>query len=247
MKNYCFVINGDLVNVEQIIENSKWWWKRTSSRVGYYLSKKMQTFYEVDALLCRGELRCAYARKDRATIIEPIPLEQIFRVFRVYSHWKTCISFHRIISCISPVTKNAIEVYGFQTRIFVQYLWRTEKQEEKQRVAQEYRASKIPISSTTLKTTPMRRASLIGTPNGSPSFTQYSIDNSTAVTVVSKRGRRSRIPNLKVNYQRKQTFQTDQSLNQHHSLIPQLRNARIRSNNFRNIEKKLGRKETFPV
>ncbi|EJW72870.1 hypothetical protein WUBG_16220, partial [Wuchereria bancrofti] len=78
MENYCFVINGDLVNVEQIIENSKSWWKQTSSRVRYYLSKGMKTFYEVDALLCRGELRCAYARRGRAASIEPIPLEQIF-------------------------------------------------------------------------------------------------------------------------------------------------------------------------
>uniref|UniRef100_A0A0R3QEQ4 Dendrocyte expressed seven transmembrane protein n=1 Tax=Brugia timori TaxID=42155 RepID=A0A0R3QEQ4_9BILA len=109
-------------------------------------------------------LRCAYARRGRAASIEPIPLEQIFRVSRIYSHWKTCISFHRIISCISPVTKNATEVYGFQKRIFVQYLWRTEKREEKRRVAREYRTSKIPIPSTNKTATDrLRKLSLFAT------------------------------------------------------------------------------------
>uniref|UniRef100_A0A0R3S1V5 DUF1115 domain-containing protein n=1 Tax=Elaeophora elaphi TaxID=1147741 RepID=A0A0R3S1V5_9BILA len=79
MKNCCFVIDGDLMDAERIIENSKSWWKQTSSRVRYYLSEGMKTFHEVDALLCRGELRCAYARKDRAASIMPIPLEQVFR------------------------------------------------------------------------------------------------------------------------------------------------------------------------
>uniref|UniRef100_A0AAF5Q610 SH3 domain-containing protein n=2 Tax=Wuchereria bancrofti TaxID=6293 RepID=A0AAF5Q610_WUCBA len=227
MENYCFVINGDLVNVEQIIENSKSWWKQTSSRVRYYLSKGMKTFYEVDALLCRGELRCAYARRGRAASIEPIPLEQIFRVSRIYSHWKTCISFHRIISCISPVTKNATEVYGFQKRIFVQYLWRTEKREEKRRVAREYRRSKIPVPSTQRTTTDrLRKLSLIATFDKSSSLMQNSIG-----TMISGHNYPSYISHPEVNYQPKQTLQTDlsTSFNRRHSLIPQLQNSRRRS------------------
>ncbi|VDO57450.1 unnamed protein product [Onchocerca flexuosa] len=62
------------------MENSKLWWKQTSSRVRYYSSRELQTFHEVDALLCRGELRCAYLRRNRASSIEQIPLEKIFRL-----------------------------------------------------------------------------------------------------------------------------------------------------------------------
>ncbi|VDK63658.1 unnamed protein product [Onchocerca ochengi] len=158
LKNYCFVINGDLLDVQRTMDNSKLWWKSTSSRVRYYSSKELQTFHEVDALLCRGELRCAYLRRNRASSIEQIPLEKIFRVSREYSHWKTCIGFHRIISCVSPVTKSAVEFYGFQKRIFMQYLWRSAKYEEKRRVAREYQISTTPFK---VKMNRLRRSSLV--------------------------------------------------------------------------------------
>uniref|UniRef100_A0A915PKD6 Uncharacterized protein n=1 Tax=Setaria digitata TaxID=48799 RepID=A0A915PKD6_9BILA len=226
LKNYCFVIDGDLVNVDRIIENSKYWWKQTSSRVRYYLSKEMKTFYEVDALLCRGELRCAYMRRGRAASIEQIPLDKIFRVARIYSHWKTCISFRRIISDISPVTKGGIEFHGFQRRIFVQYLWRTNKLDEKQRVAREYRASKIPIASArkndqfgaSLKIARDRRGKS-HEDQTSLSRTSYSFDRQNVANMKSEHyvSRISRIQKPKVRHQSHQQRILQRNVSQYSS------------------------------
>uniref|UniRef100_A0A8R1XM95 Potassium channel domain-containing protein n=1 Tax=Onchocerca volvulus TaxID=6282 RepID=A0A8R1XM95_ONCVO len=253
LKNYCFVINGDLLDVQRTMDNSKLWWKSTSSRVRYYSSKELQTFHEVDALLCRGELRCAYLRRNRASSIEQIPLEKIFRVSREYSHWKTCIGFHRIISCVSPVTKSAVEFYGFQKRIFMQYLWRSAKYEEKRRVAREYQISTTPFK---VKMNRLRRSSLVAASDESLSRTVSSTGSLTTVTTISNTGslttvstvsshpayhkvkpqpsrHPSRIPQTqmsKLNYQGKQGLRRNLSLNQYHNRsIPHLQNSKRRS------------------
>ncbi|VDN40186.1 unnamed protein product [Gongylonema pulchrum] len=79
LENYCFVIDGDKVDVDRITENSVGWWKPTGSNIRYYCTEQMKTFYQVDALLSRGELRCAYMRKRRGCGMEQVPLHKLFR------------------------------------------------------------------------------------------------------------------------------------------------------------------------
>ena len=70
---------------------------------------------------------------------EKVPLSNVYKVIRVYSFWKTCTSFHRIVTMIDTVTpedRNANS--GFKKRLFVQYLWRNAKPYEKARVQKEF-------------------------------------------------------------------------------------------------------------
>uniref|UniRef100_A0A914Z6S0 Potassium channel domain-containing protein n=1 Tax=Panagrolaimus superbus TaxID=310955 RepID=A0A914Z6S0_9BILA len=70
---------------------------------------------------------------------EIVPLPNVYKVIRVYSFWKTCTSFHRIVTMIDTVTpddKNANS--EFNKRLFVQYLWRNAKPYEKARVQKEF-------------------------------------------------------------------------------------------------------------
>ncbi|VDK56696.1 unnamed protein product [Gongylonema pulchrum] len=47
LENYCFVIDGDKVDVDRITENSVGWWKPTGSNIRYYCTEQMKTFYQV--------------------------------------------------------------------------------------------------------------------------------------------------------------------------------------------------------
>ena len=70
---------------------------------------------------------------------EKVPLDHVYKVIRFYSFWKTCTSFHRIVTMIDTVTsedKNENKI--FKKRLFVQYLWRNAKPYEKARVQKEF-------------------------------------------------------------------------------------------------------------
>lgn len=71
---------------------------------------------------------------------DPIPLMQVYAVTRVYSFWKTCPSFRRIITLVDRVEGNELEMDNihFQKRIFLQHIWRNAKQLDKERVKCEF-------------------------------------------------------------------------------------------------------------
>ncbi|VDM12539.1 unnamed protein product [Wuchereria bancrofti] len=69
---------------------------------------------------------------------ETIPLVQVYVVTRIYSFWKTCPSFRRIVTLLDKVNKNEIKSTHFQKRIFVQHIWRNTKQSDKERVKYEF-------------------------------------------------------------------------------------------------------------
>lgn len=66
-----------------------------------------------------------------------VPLEKVYKVTRFYSFWKSCTSFHRIITVIAPLTDTYVNP-EFKRRIFVQYLWRNAKESDKLRVSKEF-------------------------------------------------------------------------------------------------------------
>ncbi|GMT13214.1 hypothetical protein PFISCL1PPCAC_4511, partial [Pristionchus fissidentatus] len=81
-------------------------------------------------------------------------LQHVYKVIRFYSFWKTCTSFHRIVTMIDKVTDDLGRSTGsagsstsstattsnpeFKKRLFVQYLWRNAKAIEKARVQKEF-------------------------------------------------------------------------------------------------------------
>lgn len=89
---------------------------------------------------------------------ERVDLQHVYKVVRFYSFWKTCTSFHRIVTMIERVgeKKNLmpaesipnictptssfsnIQTSPFTKRLFVQYLWRNAKPLEKSRVQKEF-------------------------------------------------------------------------------------------------------------
>lgn len=118
---------------------------------------------------------------------EKVNLEFVYKVVRIYSFWKTCTSFHRIITMIEKINNDKIEnsqsltqlnlntsalnsiinvasasnlfvknkknvnqktsiinntnknkVQPFKKRLFIQYLWRNAKLQEKVRVQKEF-------------------------------------------------------------------------------------------------------------
>lgn len=93
---------------------------------------------------------------------ERVDLQKVFKVVRFYSFWKTCTSFHRIVTMIEkvveepkpPPPQDPQEMIrqqqslllqpqtgggvGFSKRLFVQYLWRNAKPLEKARVQKEF-------------------------------------------------------------------------------------------------------------
>uniref|UniRef100_A0A914DXR1 Uncharacterized protein n=1 Tax=Acrobeloides nanus TaxID=290746 RepID=A0A914DXR1_9BILA len=139
--NYCFIIDGDIVDFEEINREATDWWKDTSTATRYYCSDSLKTFHQVTMLMAQGKLKTAYRTRLSGAGMEQVPLEKVFRVSRYFSYWKTCHNFHRIISLVSPVIESGEKTYGFQKRIFVQYLWRTEKDIDREKVALEYAAS----------------------------------------------------------------------------------------------------------
>ncbi|VDP13542.1 unnamed protein product [Heligmosomoides polygyrus] len=146
--NYCFICDGEEVSVEEILTECQWW-KQTSSSTRFYSSDNMTTFHQVTLLTCRGETRGAYRARVRGGGISKVSLHKVFRVSRVFSSWRTCPGFHRIVSTINPITEgmpanyswmsreiflNTIcsatdgeKSYNFRKRIFIQYFWRSEK------------------------------------------------------------------------------------------------------------------------
>uniref|UniRef100_A0A914R9B6 4a-hydroxytetrahydrobiopterin dehydratase n=1 Tax=Parascaris equorum TaxID=6256 RepID=A0A914R9B6_PAREQ len=53
---------------------------------------------------------------------EKVPLSHVYKVVRFYSFWRTCTSFHRIVTMIDKV--NSDDKHGnpsFKKRLFVQY------------------------------------------------------------------------------------------------------------------------------
>ncbi|CEF70719.1 Potassium channel subfamily K member 18 [Strongyloides ratti] len=71
---------------------------------------------------------------------EKVSLDNVYKVIRFYSFWKTCTSFHRICTMIDKVTDSDKESSspGFKRRLFVQYLWRNAKPSDKIRVQKEF-------------------------------------------------------------------------------------------------------------
>ncbi|ETN71869.1 Ion channel [Necator americanus] len=67
-----------------------------------------------------------------------VPLAHVYKVIRFYSFWKTCTSFHRIVTMIDRVTDDRHVNPDFKKRLFVQYLWRNAKAVEKARVQKEF-------------------------------------------------------------------------------------------------------------
>ncbi|KAK5972520.1 hypothetical protein GCK32_022871, partial [Trichostrongylus colubriformis] len=67
-----------------------------------------------------------------------VPLAHVYKVIRFYSFWKTCTSFHRIVTMIDRVTDDRNVNPDFKKRLFVQYLWRNAKPVEKARVQKEF-------------------------------------------------------------------------------------------------------------
>ncbi|KJH49439.1 hypothetical protein DICVIV_04456, partial [Dictyocaulus viviparus] len=62
----------------------------------------------------------------------------VFRVSRFFSARRTCPGFHRIVSVISPITKEGEDNYKFKKRIFIQYFWRYEKPHDRAFITNEY-------------------------------------------------------------------------------------------------------------
>uniref|UniRef100_A0A0N5A489 BEN domain-containing protein n=1 Tax=Parastrongyloides trichosuri TaxID=131310 RepID=A0A0N5A489_PARTI len=70
---------------------------------------------------------------------EKVSLNNVYKVIRFYSFWKTCTSFHRICTMIDKVTDSKDSSNpGFKRRLFVQYLWRNAKASDKARVQKEF-------------------------------------------------------------------------------------------------------------
>lgn len=71
-----------------------------------------------------------------------VPLNNVYKVIRFYSFWKTCTSFHRIVTMIDKVVDEPSNTgtggTTFKKRLFVQYLWRNAKAVEKARVQKEF-------------------------------------------------------------------------------------------------------------
>ncbi|TMS35356.1 hypothetical protein L596_002776 [Steinernema carpocapsae] len=137
--NYCFVVDGDIVSLDEITQESSQWWKDTSTTTKYYSSEDvLRTFHQINVLTSRGEIRSAYRTMKKGGGMKNVTLEKVFKVQRYFSYWTSCKSFHRIISVVNPVTKEGEVISGFQKRIFIQYLWRTDRESDRQRVANEY-------------------------------------------------------------------------------------------------------------
>uniref|UniRef100_A0A1I7YEW5 Uncharacterized protein n=1 Tax=Steinernema glaseri TaxID=37863 RepID=A0A1I7YEW5_9BILA len=174
--NYCFVVDGDIVSLEDITHESATWWKDTSNATKYYSSEDlMRTFNQISVLTSRGEIRSAYKTLKKGGGMKNVDLDKVFKVQRYFSYWKTCKSFHRIISVVSPVTKEGEAASGFQKRIFIQYLWRTDRAVDRQRVANEYilrstSKSHVGASLSTASVSPQHRKSRASLASVCPPF-----------------------------------------------------------------------------
>uniref|UniRef100_A0A7E4VY81 Uncharacterized protein n=1 Tax=Panagrellus redivivus TaxID=6233 RepID=A0A7E4VY81_PANRE len=137
-ENFCFMINGDIVDIDDILRESRSWWRDTSKATRYYMTDCMKAFHQVTMLATKGTLRSAYKAKSKGGGMERIPLDKVYRVMRHFSFWRSCPKYHRILSLVQPVTEEGEGIVGFKKRIFIQYLWRTNSNADKERVALEY-------------------------------------------------------------------------------------------------------------
>ena len=157
--NYCFVVDGDTVQVSDITDDDPFW-KHTGRPTNYFYSEDLKKFKRVNVLMVRGRIISAKIvsktnepkrkrplqrtnspgggepEKQAAPGIEEVSVEYVYRVTRFYSFWKTCTNFHRIVTLIARA--DASMQPHFKKRLFVQYLWRNAKPSEKAMVARDF-------------------------------------------------------------------------------------------------------------
>lgn len=180
--NYCFVIDAEKVNVDQLMKDEMWW-KPTGRPVQYFYSKDLRTFQRVNCIKAKGTIiaakisaakpqtfsssgRSSAALSERSTPLltprssfsmtseacsraglrmrdEQVPLEDVYVVTRFYSFWKSCPSFHRIVTTFDHA-RNSRKVRSskLKKRVFVQYIWQNTKASDKERVKREFDLSR---------------------------------------------------------------------------------------------------------
>ncbi|MFH4984929.1 hypothetical protein AB6A40_011638 [Gnathostoma spinigerum] len=169
--NYCFVVDGENVSTADIMSDEHWW-RHTGKPSKYYYSDDLRTFRRVNCITAKGRIMSATlvkhaspasshihspgssrsgttcansASRHSLTSNKPdtLPLSCIYKVTRVYSFWKTCTAFHRIVTMISRGMEDEQSANDFfRKRLFVQYLWRNAKPSDKARVQREFDPSK---------------------------------------------------------------------------------------------------------
>ncbi|VDO77513.1 unnamed protein product [Onchocerca flexuosa] len=165
--NYCFVIDRETIGSEAILHEDIHW-SHTSRPTQYFYFDDLRNFYRVNCTKAKGKImavKISSSQKRAFSLLHStrstpmsqsrslsrrsisstsgfrrdlIPLKQVYLVTRIYSFWKTCPSFRRIITLIDRVNDNEMENIQFQKRMFVQYIWRDTKQSEKDRVKYEF-------------------------------------------------------------------------------------------------------------
>uniref|UniRef100_A0A915KF04 Potassium channel domain-containing protein n=1 Tax=Romanomermis culicivorax TaxID=13658 RepID=A0A915KF04_ROMCU len=98
----------------------------------------------------RLDVQRYHSTSVRLKKVKEVDLTDVYKVTRFYSYWKSCTSFHRIFTIIEPLNeikppsvqssggrKAALIGQSFKRKIFVQYLWRNAKENDKLRVANE--------------------------------------------------------------------------------------------------------------
>ncbi|VDM24804.1 unnamed protein product [Toxocara canis] len=164
--NYCFVVDGDKIRMGDIMGDDHWW-RHTSRPTKYFYSEDLRKFVKVNCITAKGKVISAKLVASSPSVMSPlhastasstprsslsgassrnssargekVPLSHVYKVVRFYSFWRTCTSFHRIVTMIDKV--NADDRHsnpGFKKRLFVQYLWRNAKAAEKMRVQKEF-------------------------------------------------------------------------------------------------------------
>uniref|UniRef100_A0A158PCQ2 SH3 domain-containing protein n=1 Tax=Angiostrongylus cantonensis TaxID=6313 RepID=A0A158PCQ2_ANGCA len=160
--NYCFVVDGEQVRMGDILGDEQWW-RHTSRPTKYFYSEDLRQFYRVNCIAVKGKVIAAKlagnvqqaaalaassssASTPRSSVSgvsarlrdSTVPLTHVYKVIRFYSFWKTCTSFHRIVTMIDRVVGDPHPNPDFKKRLFVQYLWRNAKPIEKARVQKEF-------------------------------------------------------------------------------------------------------------
>ncbi|WKX97940.1 hypothetical protein Q1695_013555 [Nippostrongylus brasiliensis] len=161
--NYCFVVDGERVRMGDILGDDQWW-RHTSRPTKYFYSEDLRQFHRVNCIAVKGKVITAKlatnalqvqaaasassASTPRSSVSgasarshnrdNKVPLCHVYKVIRFYSFWKTCTSFHRIVTMIDRVTDDRHVNPDFKKRLFVQYLWRNAKAVEKARVQKEF-------------------------------------------------------------------------------------------------------------
>ncbi|CAJ0576425.1 unnamed protein product, partial [Mesorhabditis spiculigera] len=165
--NYCFVVDGDKIRMGDIMGDDQWW-RHTSRPTKYFYSDDLKKFHRVNCITAKGKVISAVLASgsmslDRAmqspsmsstprssvsgassrttghSRADQVPLEHVYKVIRFYSFWKTCTSFHRIVTMIDKVIGGEGSPHPeFKKRLFVQYLWRNAKPVDKARVQREF-------------------------------------------------------------------------------------------------------------